>query len=60
MLYGGVGTTKIQLIVFVPNTNKVISLSKAIVSMARNEKTRNQTKEGETPKKKEYLVIMDL
>ena len=47
-------------IAFVPETNKVIMLSKAHASMARDEKTRNQTADGEAPKKKEYLVIMEL
>ena len=45
---------------FVPNSNQVIILSKAHASMARDEKTRNMTDDGEAPKKQQYLVIMEL
>ena len=47
-------------IAFVPNANHVCILSKAIASMARDEKTRNKTDDGEAPKKQEYLLIMEL
>ncbi|KAL7534640.1 hypothetical protein ACHAXR_006012, partial [Thalassiosira sp. AJA248-18] len=47
-------------IAFDPNSKRVIFLSKAQASMCTDEKTRNQTAEGEAPKKKEYLVILEL
>ncbi|KAL7523543.1 hypothetical protein ACHAXR_001119, partial [Thalassiosira sp. AJA248-18] len=47
-------------IAFVPDSDKVIILTKAHASMARDEKTRKETDDGEPPKKKEYLLIMEL
>ena len=47
-------------IAFVPNTNTVIILSKIHASMAKDEKTRKMTNEGEAPMKQEYLVILEL
>ena len=35
-------------------------MTKAHASMARDEKTRGKTDDGEPPKKQEYLVIMEL
>lgn len=52
--------TTYHALAFVPGTNRVIILSKCHASMARDEKTRNSTDEGEPPKKKEYLLIMEL
>ena len=45
---------------FVPDSNRVIILSKAHASMARDEKTRHQTPDYEQPKKQQYLVILEL
>jgi len=45
---------------FVPGTNRVIILSKAHASMARDEKTRSKTAEYEPPKKQQYLVILEM
>ena len=47
-------------IAFVPDHNRVITYSKAMASMSRDEKTRNMTKEGEASKKKEYLLLMEM
>ena len=47
-------------IAFVPDTNRVIILSKAHASMKTDGKTRDQTEEGERPEKEEYLVLLDL
>lgn len=52
--------TSYHAIAFVPNTNKVIILSKAHASMARDEKTRSKTDDGQPPKKNEYLLMMEL
>jgi len=43
-----------------PDLGKAFILSKAQVLMARDEKTRNDTDEGEPPEKQQYLVIMEL
>ena len=43
-----------------PDLGKAFILSKAQASMARDEKTRNDTDEGEPPEKQQYLVIMEL
>ena len=45
---------------FVPDSDKVIIMTKCHASMARDEKTRNHTGAGEAPKKKEYLLFMEL
>ena len=45
---------------FIPDSKKVLILSKAHALMARDEKTRSMTDEGEVPKKHQYLVIMEL
>ena len=47
-------------IAFVPDSDKVVIMSKCHASMARDEKTRKQTDEGEMPKKKEYLLLMEM
>ena len=47
-------------IAFVPNSNRVIILSKAHASMNTDEKTRKNTEEGERPDKDEYLILLDL
>jgi hypothetical protein len=47
-------------IAFVPNTNRVIILSKAHASMARDEKTRKNTPDYEPPEKQQYLVILEM
>ena len=47
-------------IAFVPNSDKVLILTKFHASMARDEKTRKKTEEGKTSKKNEYLLIMEL
>ena len=47
-------------ITFVPDTDKVIVLSKARASMRTDPKTKNKTPDGEAPLKQEYLVIMEL
>ena len=44
----------------VPDSKRVIILSKAPASMSTDEKTRKKTYEDEPPKKKEYLVFMEL
>jgi len=44
----------------VPDLDKVIIMSKCHASMAPDEKTCNQTDEGEMPKKKGYLLLMEL
>jgi len=45
---------------FVPDSDKILIMSKCHASMARDEKTRKKTADGEMPKKKEYLLIMEL
>lgn len=47
-------------IAFVPDTDRCIILSKAIASMKTDEKTRNQTDDGEMCKRAEYPVILEL
>ena len=47
-------------IALLPDEHKVIIMSKAHASMARDEKTRKETEEGEPPKKMQYLVLMEL
>lgn len=47
-------------IAFILNTNKVLILSKAHASMATDEKTRNKTEKYVAPKKKQYLVIIEM
>ena len=58
-LYNNDGTSY-HGIAFVPNTNKVIILSKAHASMARDEKTRSKTPEYQPPEKQQYLVILEM
>ena len=43
-----------------PHLGKAFILSKAQASMKKDEKTRNDTNEGEMPEKQQYLVIMEL
>ena len=44
----------------IPEQNKAIILAKAVASMAKDEKTRKDTKDGEKPKWKEYLVVLEM
>ena len=53
-------STSYHGIAFVPNTNRVIILSKAHASMARDEKTRKNTPDYEPPEKQQYLVILEM
>jgi len=44
----------------VPEQNKAVLLAKAVASMGKDEKTRRDTEDGNKPKWKEYLVILEL
>ena len=52
--------TSYHAMAFVPNTNKVIIMSKAHASMTKDQATRKNTPDGESPEKQEYLVIMEM
>ena len=45
---------------FVPNSDKVIILTKAHASIEQDERNRNQTDDGDVPKQQEYLLLMEL
>jgi hypothetical protein len=53
-------STSYHGIAFVPDSNRVIILSKAHASMARDEKTRTKTGEYEPPEKQQYCVILEM